>query len=449
MRHSMRKVFPVVLTSVLLASALSACSGGGSNATSPATSGSSAGSVSGSSGESSSPVKKQTITVWHAAGGDGAKFLEKMVKEYNGSQDGVEVKLVYVDGNSMVQKLTAAAAGKALPDAGLLMWPQWAGPLKDIILPLDDFIASDPEDWNENDFQDALLDGNVRFGGVTYGVPIETNNLALYYNKKLFSDAGLQPPATWDELVADAQKLTDPKKKKWGIELPTTKGGWLDFLWDCFLWQAGGEYANADGTDLSFNSQAGIQATQLWVDLVNKYKAASLAPPQNGFQTGLIAMTINGPWAIPGYNAIKGLEYGAVPLPEGPSGKATSLGGTNNFIFKSTPEKEKAAWNFLMWLAKPENTAKFAVGYGSVPIRKSSSEQQVWKDFVAANPAMQVHVDSYAFGKIRPYHLSTYTEISDIVSSHIEAALQKKETPEEAMKKAYEESKPLVKTWVK
>lgn len=444
--RKVRKSMPVLLSAALVLSLLSACSGGGSGNSGNAASSGSAGNAGASAGQSSS--KKQTITVWHGAGGDGAKFLESLVKDYNASQSNVEVKLVYVDTNSMVQKLTAAAAGKALPDAGLLMWPQWAGPLKDVIQPLDDFIAADPDKWNEGDFLDSLLDGNVRFGGVTYGVPIETNNLALYYNKKLFADAGLQPPTTWDEMVADAQKLTDPKKKQWGLQIPTTKGGSLDFQWDCFLWQAGGEYANADGTDLGFNSDAGVQATQLWVDLINKYKAASLAPPQNGFQTGLIAMTIDGPWSIPGYNAIKGLDYGAVPLPAGPAGKATSLGGTNNFIFKTTPEKEKAAWDFLMWLASPENTAKFAAGYGSVPIRKSSSELQEWKDFVAANPTMQVHMDSYAFGKLRPYNLLTYTEISDIVSSHVEAALQKKETPEEAMKKAYEESKPLVKTWV-
>ncbi|MBO7747453.1 ABC transporter substrate-binding protein [Paenibacillus sp. MWE-103] len=421
-----------------MAFVLSACSGGGDSGN--AANG-------GNGGAGAGTGKKQTITVWHGAGGEGGKFLDGLVKEYNDSQSAVQVKLVFVDPNTMVQKLTAAAAGKALPDAGLLMWPQWAGPLKDVILPLDEKIAAEPDKWKDSDFLDNLLDGNVRFGGVTYGFPMETNNLALYYNKKLFAEANVQPPATWDELVAAAQKLTNPSKKQWGIELPTTKGGTLDFIWDTFLWQAGGEYANPEGTDILFNSDAGEQATQLWVDLVNKYKAASIAPPQNGFQTGLIAMTLTGPWSIPGYKAAK-LDFGVVPLPAGPSGKATSLGGTNNFIFKSTPEKENAAWDFLTWLASPEISAKFAAGYGSIPVRQSAAEQKAWTDFVASTPEIKVHQDSYAFGKIRPYNLTTYAEISDIVSEHIEAALQNKETPETAMKKAYDESKPLVKTWV-
>ncbi len=401
---------------------------------------------SGSEGDSKNKVTK--VTAWHGAGGEGAKFLEKLVKEYNDSQDNAVVELVYVDTSTMVQKITAAAAGKSLPNMGLLMWPQWTGPIKNAIKPLDDFISQEPDKWAEDDYLDTLIDGNVRFGGVTYGFPMETNNLAIYYNKKLFNEAGVQPPTTWEELVDVSKQLTIPEKKQWGIQIPTEKGGNLDFIWDVFLWQAGGEYASEDGTELLFNDEAGIQATQLWTDLINEHKVASISPPQSGFETGLIAMNITGPWSIPSYKAIEGLDFGIAPLPAGPGGKATSIGGTYNLIFKSSPEEEQASWDFLSWLASPEITAEFAAGYGSIPVRNSSSEAQVWQDFVAENPDIQVHVDAYEFGKIRPYQLSSYEQISQVVSSHVEAALYQKETPEEAMQKAYDESVPLVETWL-
>jgi ABC-type sugar transport system, periplasmic component len=391
---------------------------------------------------------KMTLNVWEGAGGESSKFLNSIAAAYNASHPSVEVKMVFVDTSVMTQKLTAAAAGKALPEIGLLMWPQWCGPLKDIILPLDDFIKANPADWNEGDFLDALMDGNCRFHGVTYGVPQETNNVALYYNKKLLKEAGVEPPKTWDELISVAKKLTVPSKKQWGFQIPNQKGATMDFFWDIYLWQAGGEYANAKGTDLGVNSEAGVKATQLWVDMIRKYKIASLTPPQNGFMTGLVAMTMTGPWDIPNFASNKNLDFGIAPLPAGPAGNATSIGGTNNFIFKTTPEKEKAAWDFLMWMAKPDNIAKFAIGYGTIPVRKGAQNEQVWKDYLAKYPGLQVHIDSYKYGRYRPYSILTYEQISNVVSAHVEAAIFGKESAEDAMKKAYTESKPLIKGWL-
>ncbi|WP_127594082.1 ABC transporter substrate-binding protein [Paenibacillus lautus] len=428
------KGLALLLVAAMLLSLLSACSG-------------SSGKEGASGTDQAASGKRVTITAWHGASGESAKFLENIVKKYNESQSNATVKLVFVDTDNMVTKLTAAAAGKALPEVGMLMWPMWLGPLKDVVKPLDEFIQAEPDKWNEDDFLNGLIDGNVRFDGVTYGIPIETNNRALYYNKKLFDEAGVTPPKTWDELVEAAQKLTDPAKKRWGMSLPTTQGGALDAAWAPFMWQAGGDYVNAEGTELQFNGEGGIAATQFFADLINKYKVASLSPPQNGFQSGMIAMSISGPWSIPTLNANEKLDYGIAPLPEGTKGMATILGGTNNFIFKTTPEKEKAAWDFLTWLSTPEKTAEFAVGYGSIPIRKSSSDAAVWKDFVKENPDIQVHIDGYQYGRYQPFNVLTLTEITEVITSHIEAAMHNKETAEEAMKKAYEESKPLLKTW--
>jgi multiple sugar transport system substrate-binding protein len=391
---------------------------------------------------------KITLNVWEGAGGESGKFLDSLAKEYSAAHPNVEVKMVFVDTQVMTQKLTAAAAGNALPEVGGLMWPQWVGPLKDIILPLDDYIKAYPAEWNESDFLDTLMEGNCRFNGVTYGIPQETNNLALYYNKKIFKAAGVQPPKTWDELVTVAKKLTVPAKKQWGLELPNAKGGWMDFVWGPFLWEAGGFYVNKEGTDLGINSEAGRKSVQFWVDLVNKYKVASLTPPQNGFMTGLIAMTFNGPWNIPNYASNKDLDFGIAPFPAGPAGSATSIGGTNNFIFKTTPEKQKAAWDFLMWMAKPDTIARFAVGYGTIPVRKSAQNEQVWKNFLVKYPGIQVHIDSYKFGKYRPYNILTYEEVSNVVSAHLEAALFNKESVADSMKNAYSESKPLLKSWM-
>ncbi len=394
--------------------------------------------------------EKITLSVWHGASGESAKFLEEEVfAGYMEANPNVEIKPVFVEaGDTTIQKLTAAASSDSLPQVLALAWPQYIGPLKSVIRTLDDFIDENPDQYNEDDFIDSLLDGNSRFNGVTYGVPIESNNLALFYNKDIFDAAGLTPPTTWEELVDVAGQLTDPAEKKWGINLPVEKGEGLSWVWQCFLWQAGGEIANEEGTELLYNSEAGVEALQFWVDMVNTDKVATTAPPENGFMSGFVAMDITGPWRIPTYSANEELNFGIAPLPAGPEGQATNIGGTVNLMFKGEEAVEQASWDLLMWMAAPEQAAEFAIGYGTVPIRKSSQDLDVWKTYMEDVPGMQVFIDQYTYGNYRPYQLTTYAEISTILSTHLEAAIFERETPEDALQLAYDEGMQVIETWL-
>lgn len=388
------------------------------------------------------------LVVWHGAGGESAKYLQSLVDQYTELHPNVTIEMVYVEaGETTVQKMMAAAASNTMPNILMLAWPQYIGPLKDVIRPLDDLIAANPDQWNEDDFLPSLMDGNCRFEGVTYGAPIETNNLCLYYNKDLFDAAGVTPPTTWEELISVAQALTDPSTKTWGLNLPLDIAT-LTWVWQCFLWQAGGEFANAEGTDLPFNSDAGREALQLFVDLIQTYEVASVSPPQNGFISGNIAMEITGPWMIPTFNASETLNYGIVELPAGPAGKATNIGGTINVMMKSDEAGEKASWDFLCWLMSPEIITQFAMGYGTIPVRKSAAEVDAWKEYLAANPGIQAHIDSFAFGNYRPYHILSYDEISTITANHLQAAMFGEESVDEALQKAYSESMQIIETWI-
>ncbi len=390
------------------------------------------------------------LNVWHGASGESAKFLEEtLFNEYMAAYPNVEIKPVFVEaGDTTIQKLTAAASSDSLPQVLALAWPQYIGPLKSVIRTLDDFIEENPDQYNEADFIDSLLDGNSRFDGVTYGVPIESNNLGLFYNVDIFEEAGLEPPTTWDELVDVAGQLTNPAEKKWGINLPVEKGEGLSWVWQCFLWQAGGAVANDEGTELLFNSEAGVEALQFWVDMVNTYEVATTAPPENGFMSGFVAMDITGPWRIPTYSANEELNFDIVPLPAGPEGQATNIGGTVNLMFQGEEATEQASWDLLMWMASPEQATEFAIGYGTVPIRKSAQDLEMWQNHLVEVPGMQVFMDQYTYGNYRPYQITTYAEISTILSTHLEAALFERETAEEALQMAYDEGMQVIETWL-
>ena len=80
---------------------------------------------------------------------------------------------------------------------------------------------------------------SVTEGDKVYGIPIGSNSLALFYNKKMFADAGIsEPPKTWAELVEDATKLT--KSPVYGLTFSATNDEQSTWQWEPFLWNNGG-----------------------------------------------------------------------------------------------------------------------------------------------------------------------------------------------------------------
>jgi ABC-type glycerol-3-phosphate transport system substrate-binding protein len=127
--------------------------------------------------------------------------------------------------------------------------------------------------------------------------------------------------------------------------------------------------------------------------------------------------------------------------------KATNIGGTVNIMFKTTEERQKATWEFMKYFSGTEAQAELGVKAGFIPVRKSSLQQPIWKEYVKEFPDIQVHIDSYEFGRYRPYGIVTYDEISQILSRHLQAALYQKESSKEALDKAVQEAQPKVKGW--
>jgi multiple sugar transport system substrate-binding protein len=387
------------------------------------------------------------LQVWHGSSGGAADGIQLMVDDFNASRSDIQVELVFVDVDTMVQRVTASIAANTPPDIGLLFWPAWVGPLSSAIQPLNEYIAADPSGYDESDFADNLLDGNSVHGGVVYGMPVETNNLAIYYNKDLFRQAGVtELPETWEELVEVGQAISAIDDRTWGLELPTGTGDWTTWIWQTFLWQAGGSFANPDTMELEFNSPEGVKALQFWVDLIHTYGVAALTPPENGFNRGNIGMTIAGPWRIPTYLNQTQIDFGIFPLPADEV-RATNIGGTVNVMFRTDEARQQAAWEFLKHMSSPSVSAYLGANAGFIPVRKSSIDDPVWVEYAAQMPDIQVHIDAYEYGNWRPYYILTYNEITEIVSSYIQSALYQQLSPEDALQAAYDETRDLVEGW--
>ena len=395
---------------------------------------------------------KIKLTYWHFLGGDMGKRHETLIKEFNKANPDIEVESLY-SGNAwtMRDKLLAAVAGKQPPDVSMID-QFWAAQLASTgaIIKMQTLIDGpdgiDKADVNKTAWMTATVDGEI------WTMPYAMSNIVLYYNKDMFKAVGLdpnKPPTTWGELVDYAKKLTrdvngDGKVDEWGLSFPIQAGTGTVYYYITFLWQAGGELYNADYTKAVFNSPAGVEALQFWMDLVHKHGVVPLAPPAEGFTVGRIAMELASSSTLETRQAKCKFPIGVAHIPAGKN-KVTGVGGNNLAIFKNTSAKEAAAWKFVKWMTSAEMNLKWSTMTGYTPLRDSVVNSQGYKDYLKANPDVATMAGQMAYARPRPNN-ETYPEVSRILGLAVEKALFSKADPKQLLDEAAVESNEYIKS---
>jgi len=395
---------------------------------------------------------KIKLTYWHFLGGDMGKRHETLIKEFNKANPDIEVESLY-SGNAwtMRDKLLAAVAGKQPPDVSMID-QFWAAQLASTgaIIKMQTLIDGpdgiDKADVNKTAWMTATVDGEI------WTMPYAMSNIVLYYNKDMFKAVGLdpnKPPTTWGELVDCAKKLTrdvngDGKVDEWGLSFPIQAGTGTVYYYITFLWQAGGELYNADYTKAVFNSPAGVEALQFWMDLVHKHGVVPLAPPAEGFTVGRIAMELASSSTLETRQAKCKFPIGVAHIPAGKN-KVTGVGGNNLAIFKNTSAKEAAAWKFVKWMTSAEMNLKWSTMTGYTPLRDSVVNSQGYKDYLKANPEVATMAAQMAVARPRPNN-ETYPEVSRILGLAVEKALFSKADPKKLLDEAAVESNEYIKS---
>lgn len=303
---------------------------------------------------SSNPVdgEKTIVKFWSFHSNDEQVFWQKVADEYNKVQDNVEVVVEFIpQADYLTTSLTTAFAANAAPDV-FFMSPG------DFMKYVNSGIAMDLSNYFTDeikaDFLKSSLDG-VTVDGKVYGVPFEIELLGLYYNEDMLNQAGVAVPKTWDELIDATAKLTTADVS--GLVIEPTKGYYQNFTWYPFLWQGGGSVLNSATKKSEFNSEATIQALQLYKDLVDAGAPTQLATgtwsPFVG--DGSAAMQICGTWilsALENDYSDKNIKLAPIPIPEG-GVAATDAGGWKLMVNGQSKVSDEAA-KFVMW-AMAEN----------------------------------------------------------------------------------------------
>jgi sn-glycerol 3-phosphate transport system substrate-binding protein len=335
------------------------------------------------------------------AAGPLSQLMTAMVSDFNGSHPGIHVDAVF-SGNYVqaTAKAVTSAMGGQPADVAVLDTPELFELLsRGAIIPLDRFVSASGGNTWLGDFYSRLLLNNEANGHV-YSIPWQRSTPILYYNEDLFRQAGLnpdQPPKTWSDLVADAGKLTvrdaSGNVTRWGVEAPVVDTS--PWLIQGFFYEAGAKFFGANGKWVKFNSPETMRAVQFILDLQNKYKVAPPGPSGKPFwdqvpsdfiqeRAAMIYSTTGTMTFIRKHATFK---WNAAFMPAGPAGYGAVTGGGSFYIFNHIPpDHVNAAWTFIRWMTDAPQAARWSVGTGYVPIRRSELSVPMFAAYLQKNP---------------------------------------------------------------
>lgn len=268
---------------------------------------------------------------------------------------------------------------------------------KDLVRPLDDYVAADPAGAELIAGVDApLLDG-LSLDGQLYFLPNTWNSMLIYYNTAMFDAAGVERPAddwTWDDFTAIAQQLTtgDGGDKVFGFALP-----YFNFGLTPWFYSNGTSELNEDWTASNLSDPLMLESVTFIRDLVTDLEVApdpKGADPYQLFPAGKAAMTGAGHWVVGDFKTAGFADYDVVPWPTNTT-KATVY-GVSGFGISPSSENPDLAWEYVKELAGPETQAAWVEIGAANPALRSAAETP---EFLAAPDNAELYYDSITYAK--------------------------------------------------
>ncbi|WP_256972790.1 ABC transporter substrate-binding protein [Saccharibacillus sp. O23] len=410
---------------------------------------SSSGAPKAASGGNESTAEKVTIDFWTFWGSETRRpIIEKIIEDFNNSQDRITVKHTYLPfGDIWTKNLASIAAGNPADviindyaDVNLRASKNQNTDLSEYLSKDDIEKQFYPELWK-----------NVLYEDKAYALPFNTDTRLLYYNKAAFREAGLdpkQPPQTWKQLEEYAQKLD--KKNGSTYERVGFYPLWGDFGVDSWLINGdGGNGYFGENDQLAFDTPGKISTLEWlksWQDrlgrqTVDAMKADFGSGVSDPFISGKVAMYIQtGTYNTQIEEFGKDLEIGVAPIPEREEGSGhwSSGGGFVVEIPKGAKHPDEA-WEFMKYLTGVDAQKYWALkNFDNVANIEAAEDPEANK-----NAVYKASVENLADTKVFQVPLSA-SGYKDLINPHTDAVFLGKETPEQALQGAEKDVQALM-----
>lgn len=273
-----------------------------------------------------------------------------------------------------------------------------------------------------------------QLNGKQLALPKDFGDLVLFYNKSMFSAAGLATPTSWDDIRADAKKLTTGTVK--GLSLPADAA-----RFDAFLFGYGGQVLSSDKTKAVFNDSKAQAALSFYSSFQLQDKSSDLPDklgatwPGDAFGKQKAAMVIEGGWLIPYmHDTYPTVSYGSIKLPKFPV-KQSSLLFTNGWGCSAKTKNQDACMLFVKYMTGKVVQQQVLQSGFALPSRKDLGNDPA----ITANPDVKNLFDSATFATAWTFgpHES---KINDAQNNALQTVLLGKADVKTALDKAVADS---------
>lgn len=386
---------------------------------------------------------REVVSLWFAYGGKNREVLEQLVARFNASQPRVFVHATFQGDyfEALAKLRTALAAGAA---------PAMSHVVGEVVPYLHEAGVLEPLDSYEGagslELVDALAQSGTYLGGCDkplVALPFNRSTPIMYCNRAMLRDAGLQPPATWQELMTTAQALTRRDAAgnvhTWGFECPIS---W--WFWVALVGQAGGTVMRSDGHP-ELGGEAGAEAIRLWQRMIHEHR--SMRPPpgrdynawevtNQDFLAQRAAVIVSSTAFLRYLEQNARFEVLAAPMPSFRT-QAVPTGGTFFVVLKTAPVRQKqAAWEFLRWMMLPDQTIEWATGTGYLPVSREAVARLERQHYYRQHPNDRVAMDQLAYAMPWPWAPKLFQVQREVMDPMLEETVLLNRNPADALKQA-------------
>ncbi|AMB57766.1 extracellular solute-binding protein [Microterricola viridarii] len=323
---------------------------------------------------------------------------EDVIAGFEDANPDIKVKLEVQSWDNLDSVITTKVSGNQAPD--IYNGGPFAGFAADDLLYTTEEVVS-PETFS--DFQDTFID-NASVDGTAYGLPLIASARALFVNNDLLEQAGAKIPATWDELLESAKKVSALGNgiAGYGMPLGSEEAQAEAAVW---LWGGGGTFGDAKTitVDTPENLVGAAFIQKMVTEGATQADAGSTdrSPLMDIFVQGKIGMQVGLPPTVG--QIAKGnpdLNYTIAPIPT-QDGSALTVGVADHLMaFKNDGTKQEAITKFFDYYFSPEVYVPWVQTEGFLPTTKSGAEQlngeESLKPFLDALPAAEFYPSTNA-----------------------------------------------------
>ncbi|HEY3109552.1 MAG TPA: ABC transporter substrate-binding protein [Chloroflexota bacterium] len=394
------------------------------------------------------------VLFWHTQTGPLADALNKIIDDFNKKSSGAKIKGEYAGSYTQTyQKAMAAIQGGGLPSMAVAYESMVADYMRaNAVVALDDYVGDGQNGLSKADLDDIFpfaLSRNrfPQFGNKLLSFPFTVSNLNMYTNVDMLKQAGVNAvPQTWDDFYAASKAIKEKLNKPAytaSVDASTIHG---------MIYSNGGNLLDESNTKTLYDQKPGVDTFELLERMAKEGLVFQIKPGSNDDQNDIanekaafmIRSSTTRPFLEPLVKDKFKWTMSLIPQGKENKEKATTLFGANVTIFKSTPEKQLGAWQFIKYFASTDVTSEWGAVGGYIPVRKSGANVDPYKSYLAKNPELnRVSLDNMQYSRPEP-NIIGYQDIRPVIEDAETAVLAGKSTGQQAAKKVKDEADKIL-----